>query len=328
MKLFRSGRAIPTVFDLLGDREDDMTSSLGFVASRSSHFATALAKAVEGTPGFDDEGIVQLQTVDIEGRSDVELEWPGLFHGVFEAKRGAQLPSIRQLQKYVPRLASSRATTKALVSITNATPEFASRALPAELSGIPLRHLQWREIRELTRRVRPLEGARQKNMLSDFDTYLTEILGMEQIQSNMVYVVSLGSGGVWGLDFKHVALERRRYFYPVEGRWPAPPNYIAFRYDSCLRSIHHVDGHRIFDNPRDVFPHAHDHNIPAHYLLELGPPIRPASEVKNGDGIRMSMRVWVMIDLLLTCSTITEAREETQRRLGKDAKELAGQEAE
>src|SRR5687768_363571 len=139
MKLFRSGRAIATMFDLLGDWEDDMTFSLGFVASRSHKFAGALAAAVGGVAGTDEAGSVCLQTVDADGRSDVELLWSGLFHCVFEAKRGPQLPTTEQLKKYIPRLLESSAKHKVLVAITNATSEYARLALPSELSGIPLR---------------------------------------------------------------------------------------------------------------------------------------------------------------------------------------------
>jgi hypothetical protein len=139
----------------------------------------------------------------------------------------------------------------------------------------------------------------------------------------MVYVVSLGDGGVWGLDFKEVVTKRKRYFFPTEGRWPrVPPNYIAFRYDGKLQSIHHVDGHDVFANPHDVFSDAKDKKIEPHYLLKLGPAIRPPHEVRTGDKIRQAMRVRAMLDLLLTCSTITEARDRTQERLGGDAEEV------
>jgi hypothetical protein len=135
-------------------------------------------------------------------------------------------------------LRASEAKTKALVAVTNATQAYAERALPSELKGVPVRHITWRRIRDLVRRLRPEENNRNKHLLDEFESYLTEILGMENIRSNMVYVVSLGGGGVWGLDFKEVATRRLRYFYPTEGHWPStPPNYIAFRYDGRLQTI-------------------------------------------------------------------------------------------
>jgi hypothetical protein len=68
-----------------------------------------------------------------------------------------------------------------------------------------------------------------------------------------------------------VVNERRRYFFPTEGHWPAsPPNHIAFRYDGQLQSIHHVDDFEVFDNPKAVFEDANVQKIGLHYLLKLG----------------------------------------------------------
>lgn len=326
MKLLRYGRPVGTVFDLLGSREDDMTYALGFVASRSTAFALALAKAPGGSPSGS-EGVVRLQEVEGDGRTDVELRWPKTFHGVFEAKRGPHLPTVGQLKKYAPKLSASNAKTKVLVAVTNATQAYAERALPKDLDGVPVRHLTWRRIRDLARQVRPEENNRNKHLLNEFDAYLTEILGMENTRSNMVYVVSLGDGGAWGVDFKEIANKRQRYFYPTKGHWPSsPPNYIAFRYDGQPQSVHHVDEYEVFANPHDVFPDAKDHKIDPHYLLKLGPAIRPPKEVRTGDKIKRSMRVWAMLDLLLTCSTITEARDKTKERLGRDADEMKDEE--
>lgn len=276
MKLLRYGRPVGTVFDLLGSREDDMTYALGFVASRSTAFALTLAKAVGGSPSGS-EGVVRLQEVEGDGRTDVELRWPKTFHGVFEAKRGPHLPTVGQLKKYAPKLSASNAKTKVLVAVTNATQAYAERALPKDLD-VPVRHLTWRRIRDLARQVRPEENNRNKHLLNEFDAYLTEILGMENTRSNMVYVVSLGDGGAWGVDFKEIANKRQRYFYPTKGHWPSsPPNYIAFRYDGQLQSIHHVDEHEVFANPREVFPDAQDHKTKE----RLG---RDADDMKDEEG--------------------------------------------
>src|SRR5690606_2912614 len=111
----------------------------------------------------------------------------------------------------------------------------------------------------------------------------------------------------------------RRYFYPVEGgKWPEPPNYIAFRFDGRLQSIHHVDGFDVFSNPREIFPSADDVDVPPHYCLRLGPARHPPKPVPNGPKIKRNRRVWCMIDTLLTSETITDARAETKRRLADD----------
>src|SRR5262249_10892484 len=161
-------------------------------------FTSALVNALGGLSGDYDAGIVRLQRRDDKSRTDVELRWPMLYHAVFEAKRGPRLPSESQLRKYLPRLRASDAKVTQLVAVTNATQLYAERALPKALGGVDVKHLAWRRVRDLVRHVRAKETNRNKHLLDEFDAYLTEILGMENARSNMVYVVSLGDGGVWG----------------------------------------------------------------------------------------------------------------------------------
>jgi hypothetical protein len=49
-------------------------------------------------------------------------------------------------------------------------------------------------------------------------------------------------------------------------------------------------------------------------LYTLGDPIVPNPPTPTGK-VYPSGRVWAMIDLLLTCDTVSEARDETRRRL-------------
>lgn len=301
-----------------------MTHALGYVVSRSSKFARALVGALGGEL-LGEQGFVRLQTGDAGGRTDVELEVGEGFCVVFEAKRGPDLPSVGQLRRYVPRINAKPRTFSRLVAVTNAPSEFAGIALPGKIDGVVVTHLSWRQVRSLARRAHPEETNHNKRLLEEFNTYLTEILGMEVTRSNLVYVLSLGAGGVWGLDFKEVVCKHHRYFYPAKGHWPPPPNYLAFRYDGRLQSIHHVDGTQIFANPREVFKAAKNQNIDPHYLFRLGPAIVPPREVKNGPKIMRSMRVWCMIDTLLTAATITDAWTETKRRLGDAEPDQVGE---
>lgn len=321
MTLLRSGKPIGTIFNLLGRKEDDMTYALGFVASRSSRFAAALVTAVGGPSGKPRDGTVRLQEVDREGRTDVEIEWPAQFHAVFEAKRGPWLPTEEQLRKYVDRLRATAAAVQRLVTITNAPAKYASARLPPALDDIPVVHLSWREVRQIARAARVDESNRNKTLLDEFDSYLKGILGMENARSNMVYVLSIGAGGDWGIGYKDAVLNRGVYFDPVSRYRSGLPNYLAFRYDGQLQAIHHVEGTTVFDNPRSVLEGADGCTVQPHYLFRLGPPIKPTHAVPNGSRIRQANRVWCMLDLLLTSATITDALRETKRRLGDEAVE-------
>jgi hypothetical protein len=319
MKLLRYRRPVGSIFDLLGTKEDDMTYALGFVASRSSEFALRLLRAAGGPRGEIKGGIVRLQEVDGDGRTDVEIEWPKRFHVVFEAKRGPWLPTTKQLEKYVPRLQKVGAPTQRLVAVTNAPDDYAEKVLPKVVGEVPLVHLSWSHVRRLARAAKAGETNRNKYLLDEFDIYLKGILGMDNVRSNMVYVLALGSGSAWGLNFKEVATKRSAYFDPVARYRSRLPNYIAFRYDGRLQSIHHVEKAEIFENPKSMFSDAEDKKEVPHYLFRLGPPIVPSHEVKNGPSIKQANRVWCMLDLLLTSATITDALKETKRRLGDAA---------
>jgi hypothetical protein len=320
VELLRSGGVVTTMFDLLGHDEDHMTYGLGFVASRSECFLKLLVERLAGA-SLDRcrDAVIRLQTTtkDGDGRTDVEIEIPTeRFAAVLEAKRGSVLPAPAQLRKYIPVLKATKARTRFLVAVTNTPADSVRRRLGETLDGIPLRHISWREMRKLAEKARDRETHKNKHLLEEFCTYLEGVLGMEKLRSNMVYVVSLSRDSAWNVPFMDVVLKHRRYFYPTEGGgWPEPPNYIAFRYDGRLQSIHHVDSYEIFEKPRLLFPEAENVAVRPHYCLKLGPAFGPAEIVKAGPKILRNIRVWCMIDTLMTCNTITEARDETKRRL-------------
>lgn len=303
-----------------------MTYSLGFMVSRSSGFANELLCHVAGSPIVDhSQGVASLQTViKNHGRTDLEIRVADKFWAIFEAKRGPQLPSHKQLAQYVPRFANANVTTKRLVAVTNAPATHVAHSLPTAIDGVPVMHVSWRTILRLAKRAHAHETNHNKRLLDEFAAYLQEILGMENTRSNMVYVVSLGGGHAWNVNFREVVKRQRRYFYPTAPGWPEPPNYIAFRYDGKLQSIHHVEKFDVFTNPKTVFAEADDATVQPHDCLHLGPPIIPPTEVRNGPSVHQATRVWCMIDTLLTNKTITDARNETQRRLDQDIHEPEG----
>jgi hypothetical protein len=102
------------------------------------------------------------------------------------------------------------------------------------------------------------------------------------------------------------------------GGWPKdPPNYIAFRYDSKLQSIHRIDDYEVVTNMHKQITEIPNEEWEPHFLYKLGPAFRPANEVKTGK-IYPNGRVWCMLDTLFTCDTISKARDISQKRKKKE----------
>ena len=320
--LLRARRSVATVFDLLGDDENDMSSAVGYALSRSPTFLCRVVR--ELVPGWDGDipngegAVIELQTGRPgEGITDIELRLRDDIYVIVEAKRNATLPAAEQLARYAPIAARSPAATRLLVTLTGVAPAAAfNGGLPADVGGIPVRHLSWRRVRELALAARGDESHTNKRLLDDLIAYLGGILGMETKYSNLVYVVSLGDGAPegWSLRWRDVVTQRRRYFYPVGGGWPDPPNYLAFRFEGRLQSIHHVDAVEVFTNPRALFPEASDEVWGPHYCVSLGPAIVPPHPVPNGPRIHRSARCWCMLDTLLTAPSVSDALTETEQR--------------
>jgi hypothetical protein len=89
---------------------------------------------------------------------------------------------------------------------------------------------------------------------------------------------------------------------------------VGFRYDGRLQAVRHVDDYTIETDMAKHFPGVPHTDWDPHFLLELGPPIYPGSEVPSGSSVQRAMRIWADIDLLLTSATITEALKATKAR--------------
>ena len=93
-ELLLHGKRIESVFQLLGDHENDITYSVGWALAHSSAFLQAFLDEVV-TPGLASANVVlRLQEyVSGQGITDIEIESPGRFHLIAEAKRGWTLPT-------------------------------------------------------------------------------------------------------------------------------------------------------------------------------------------------------------------------------------------
>jgi hypothetical protein len=315
--LLLHSRPVKSIFNLLGEAENDITFSLGWALSKSPGLLrNFLKKAMLASRRCDpNKMVVALQEFrKNSGITDVEIRDESL-HVIIEAKRGWNPASVQQLKKYVPRFRETKAEEPVIVTMSECSEDYAREYGVIEVDGIPVRHISWWEMNSLSH----INGAShaEKRLMQEFRNYLATIVNMQPQESNWVYVVSLGDRE-WapGLTYIQTVEKRRKYFHPYGGvrGWPKePPNYIGFRYHGVLQSIHHIENWEVIKNFHLHFPESPDEEEEPYFLYKLGPPIRPSRELKSGKVVR-SMRVWAMLDLLLTSKTISDARVASDKR--------------
>ena len=329
--LFLHGRQVKTVFDLLGDKENDITFSVGWALAQCDTFLDALLKRLFPDFEFGEIQAIQLQQAGGSGFTDIEIITSHV-HVIIEAKRGWNLPEDieQQITKYASRF-SANSKHSLLVVMSEGTSYYATPRIPQKINTTPVRYLSWNDISLVAEQSQQEANHTSKRLLKELVHYLGNIMTSQNQTSNQVYVVALAGGQPsWSqLSWRNIVTEQHRYFHPVGGNgWPKlPPNYIGFRYDGKLQSIHHVDDYVVVPDKAAMaaaFPYmlsaswdSEEGFANAHFLYSLGPAIVPTHEVKTGN-IYPSGRVWVALDLLLTSQTIFEARNLTQQRMAQE----------
>ena len=315
--LYLHRRRIESLFSLLGEKENDITFSIGWALSRCPHFLQGFLQSALGTRrqyASDDLVVVLQEFRKSDGITDIEIRDPNL-HVIAEAKRGWELPTDAQLKKYVSRFKATNAKERLIVTMSECSIEYARHYLPASVDGIEVRHIGWKEVAQLSH-VQNASHA-ERRLMQELRDYLATIVNMQPQESNWVYIVSL-SQTEWatGLTFIDVVEKRHRYFHPYgTSGWPKePPNYLGFRYQGRLQSIHHVEHAEVIRNFHPHFPEFPNKEVVPNFLYRLGPPIRPTHEVKTGR-IYASGRKWAMLDLLLTSRSIADASAKSYRRV-------------
>lgn len=325
MSSFRlHGREISSVFQLMGYKENDISHSTAWVLSKCEVMLKLFIKSICGIDNFKHDNVdICVQEYDKgSGITDIEIKDGKDFFIIVEAKRGWVLPGKEQLSKYSNResFKKSYARNKVIVTLSECSKEYAFHHLEIKnANGIPIKHVSWKEIYEFSKVAYPNVPNNEKNLLRELQTYLRGLMTMQNQTSNEVYVVSLGSTNPenCSLSWIDIVKHKSKYFHPVGGNgWPKePPNYIAFRYHGRLQSIHHVEGYVIATNMHDKIVEMPDREWEEpHFIYILGPAIIPSKEIMTGNIFRNG-RVWCHLDALLTCDTISEARELTKKRM-------------
>lgn len=321
-ELYLHKHKVDSVFQLLGDEENDITQSVAWAFSKSPSFLKEFLWRTICWKGSIDNVVIRLQQHETAGGiTDIEIEKPGEFYLIVEAKRGWNLPTRAQLERYANRKSfkSSGADLKHLIALSECSQEYAALHFEQEVAGLLIELLSYKDVVAFARAARQEGSYAEKRLLDELLTYLGGIMTMQQIDSNWVYVVALAQGMPrgWGISWIDIVKRKHRYFHPVgggRGGWPKePPNYIAFRYDGKLQSIHHIEEYEVFTNPHEKVPEIPEEKWEPHFLYRLGPAFAPSREVKTGH-IYRNGRVRCMLDTLFTCDTISEARDLSQKR--------------
>jgi hypothetical protein len=319
-ELLLHSRPVPTVFDLLGQNENDMTFALAWGMARSDWFLSAVMRTVTSSAFDPADATINLQQADdAGGLTDIEVGGPNGLHVIFEAKRGWNLPSQEQLTLYERRLVELGSGERKLAVLTQwGAASFLRKHFAAWGLSFPVEIVGWPDLVGITRRA-AADGPREdKRLLRELGTYLAGVADMRDIDSNRVYVVALSRQRHPFLpyDFVSIVEDHDRYTYAANGKnWPkVPPNYLGFRYNGRLQSIRHVDDYTVTDDAGTLFPVGSVGSHEPNFVLTLGPPIRPGRPVVTGPGIQQAMRVWADVDLLLTCESITAAMRRSKER--------------
>lgn len=319
-ELLLHGKPVPTVFHLLGKRENDLTYSLGWALAKSPRFLSSLISAtLQIRPNLEKVNLRLQHSEGDQGITDIEIESPGEFFLILEAKCGWNLPSKTQLEKYGSRTGFSnhRRVPSKILALSECSRDYArTRLLSRTINGISVEPISWKQIADIAADARNGSRHAEKRILAELVTYFRSLMAMQNGDSNWVYVVSLGNDKPdgWKLSWIDIVEKRRRYFHPVGGGWPKePPNYIAFRYRGKLQSIHHVESYSVFDDPHEVFREIPKQTWKQHFIYQLSPPFAPKHEVRTGNLYRNG-RVRCMLDTLFLAKTIAEARDMSKER--------------
>jgi hypothetical protein len=316
-----AGTSITNPFQLIGESEDSITRAIAWALAQSPVFFTRFLRRAGVQAPVSHEN-VELTIHRYErgaGITDLELFVPGQIHLIVEAKKGWILPHDAQLLQYAGRnsFRSTKASIKRLVTLSECSAEYAKTKLPSTIDRtIPVAHVSWSGLIADLRAARLAAPLAQKRLLHDLSTYIGGFVTQRR-ESNLVYVVSLGSGSPvgWSVSWIDIVEKHQRYFHEIGGTWPkVPPTYMAFRYKGQLQSVRFVESYEVVDDLKKAFPDQPSRKVRPQFLYKLGPAIVPAQRVQTG-AIYPSGRVWCAIDALLTSQTIAEARDRTQARM-------------
>ena len=318
--LFLRDHQVRTIFDAFGSKENDLTTSLAYVLSKSPTLTRLIIKRLYRKRLAWENVAIRLQELK-QGRQDkgfidIEVTVDNELRIIVEAKKGWNLPSPEQIKKYLSRLYEFHKKKRIFVILSDSSKDYAADNLSPSYYSVPVKVLQWKDIIELIDTSYPRGTNVEKYLFRELKEYLIKEIQMENIESNWVYVVSLSDKTPsWSkISWMDVVYRQKHYFYPAAKNWPkTPPNYLAFRFGGRLQSIHHVEHYEVVDDIHKKISGIKKGKLKNHYLLYLGDGFEPRKVIPNGN-IWSNGRLWCMLDTLFTSRTLKEACELSKKR--------------
>ena len=114
------GDEVLSIFQLIGDKENDITKSIAWALNKCPVFMKKVVYEIFGIDVDPDNVDILYQNYDAAtGITDIEMTDRNSFHLIIEAKRGWILPGSEQLTKYSIRSDFRKAAVhnKAIVSM-------------------------------------------------------------------------------------------------------------------------------------------------------------------------------------------------------------------
>lgn len=303
--LSRYGSAVDSVFDLLGRNEVDLTAALGWALAKSPSLLRALLERLDVSVPEGDV-VVALESADADGRTDIELVAPTL-KVVIEAKQGWLVPDETQLQRYVGRFRGF--TERLLVSTSDSSALWASDQLPAEVDGVPVRHVAWDEIRTAVRRCQATTAGSERLWLSELERYMGKATSTVPYDDQWTFCVVVSDALFGGISFRDYVQKERVYFHAFGGNntWPkVAPNFLCFRSGGLVRQVNRVVRAEVVPTLAVRWPAVKgEESDGPHIIYDLGPDI-PIPKITT-QGTYATGRVWCLLDQLLVQPTLADA---------------------
>ena len=198
---------IESVFELLGRDEDDITYSLDWGLYSSKSFLKEFLKNTISWQGDIDTVEIRLQQSELRGgRTDIEIALVHEFHIIIEDKRGWNLTSLEQLRTYSKResFAKSNTKLKKILVLSECSNEyFKSHFRSSNIGGIPLDSISYKSMLKLAELAVRKGNNAEKSTIRQLRTYLVKIMSLQNITSNLVYVVSISTDKPkgWGISW-------------------------------------------------------------------------------------------------------------------------------